>query len=48
MCSRVPVVSGRSRPISRPRIPTTSDQFGVSVAISGDTLAVGAQFEARR
>ena len=45
MCSRVPGESGRNRPISRPRIPRRTDQFGVSVAISGDTLAVGAQFE---
>ena len=44
MCSRVPVGSGLSRPISKPQTPGACS--GTVVALAGDTLAVGAPFEA--
>ena len=44
MCSRVPLASGLSKPISSPQ--TSGGLFGYGVALVGDTLAVGAPFEA--
>ena len=40
------VGSGSSRPTSRPPIPAPGTYFGCSVAISGDTVVVGASGEA--
>ena len=36
---------GPSRPTSRPRTPGRDDSFGSSVAVSGDTVVVGACYE---
>ena len=48
MCSRaMGPGSGRSKPISKRPIPDSGDFFGKSVTLSGDTLAVGAQFGTR-
>jgi hypothetical protein len=43
-CSRGPARRGASRPTSRRRTPRRR-QFGISVALDGDTLAVGADRE---
>ena len=46
MCSRGPLGSGLSRPISKPRIPMLGTDLGRASALDGDTLVVGARFEA--